>query len=71
VVSKGPEMVEIPRDGVIAAGVDDATQTLEDLGLVVDVEKDPTYLGLGYVLRTDPSPGTSVPKGSTVIIYLI
>ena len=71
VVSRGPELVEVPGDGVIAAGVDDARATLESLGFVVKVRNDPTYLGLGYVLRTDPEPGTMAPKGSTVTLYLI
>ena len=71
VVSKGPELVEVPGDGVIAAGVDDARAKLESLGFVVKVRNDPTYLGLGYVLRMDPEPGTMAPKGSTVTLYLI
>lgn len=71
VVSKGPELVEVPADGVVAAGVEDATATLKALGLRVRVVEDRTYLGLGYVLRTDPRPGTAVPVGSTVTVYLI
>ena len=71
VVSQGPELVEIPRVGVIAAGVDSARETLEGLGFKVKVKKDEAYLGLGFVRRTDPSPGTLAPKGSTITLYLI
>lgn len=71
VVSRGPELVEVPRAGVIAAGVDDARQTLEDLGFKVRVREDEAYLGLGFVRRTDPPAGTMVPKGSTITLYLI
>jgi serine/threonine-protein kinase len=71
VVSLGPELVEVPSDGVIAAGVEDARATLRALGFRVRVREDDTYIGLGYVLRSDPEPGTSVPKGSFVTLYLI
>ncbi len=71
VVSLGPELVEIPRDGVIAAGVEAARATLRDLGFRVRVREDDTYIGLGFVLRTDPEPGESVPKGSVVTLYII
>jgi serine/threonine-protein kinase len=68
-VSLGPELVEVPD--VRASGVDDATAALEAAGFVVDVENAPGYLGLGFVFSTDPEAGTTLPKGSTVIIYLI
>ena len=71
IVSKGPEMVQIPRDGVIAAGVDAAKATLEGLGFVVKVEQAPDYLGLGFVKNTDPPAGSSVPKGSTITLFII
>jgi hypothetical protein len=29
------------------------------------------YLGLGYVSTVSPGEGESVPKGSTVTIYLV
>ena len=71
VVSKGPEMVTIPTDGIIAAGVEAATAKLEGLGFVVKTKKADGYLGLGFVQSTDPAPGTSVPKGSTITLFLI
>jgi beta-lactam-binding protein with PASTA domain len=68
-VSLGPELVEVPD--VVAYGVDDATATLQDAGFVVDVEESSGYIGLGYVFSMDPGAGTALPKGSTVIIYLV
>ncbi|MBE7323253.1 Stk1 family PASTA domain-containing Ser/Thr kinase [Nocardioides sp. Y6] len=68
-VSKGPELVEMPR--VIAQGKDSAEERLEALGFRVRVERSGQYLGLGFVLSTDPDAGTMVPKGSTVTLYLI
>lgn len=70
VVSKGPEMVEVPG-GLVASGVDAATAKLEALGFVVEVTNDPGYIGLGYVFRVDPGSGSMVPRGSTVTLYLI
>ena len=70
VVSRGPELVEVPG-GLVASGVDAATQQLEALGFVVEVENSSQYIGLGYVFRTDPRSGSMVPRGSTVTLYLI
>ncbi|MCW2757407.1 MAG: spk1, partial [Nocardioidaceae bacterium] len=69
VVSLGPELVQVPD--VTAYGLDDATSTLQGLGFNVDVENAPGYLGLGYVFSMSPDGGTSLPKGSTVTLYLI
>jgi beta-lactam-binding protein with PASTA domain/serine/threonine protein kinase len=68
-VSLGPELVPVPD--VVAYGVDDATATLQAAGFVVDVENSSGYIGLGYVFSMDPDAGTELPKGSTVIIYLV
>ena len=68
-VSLGPQLVEVPD--VQAHGVDDATATLQAAGFVVDVKQAPGYLGLQYVYSMDPAPGTMLPKGSTVTIYLV
>ncbi len=70
VVSKGPELVQVP-DGLRASGVDDARSKLEALGFKVSVVNSAEYLGLGYVLKTSPSSGDMVPKGSTITLYLI
>jgi len=69
VVSKGPELVEIPR--VKAMGVRAATARLEDLGFKVETEQTRGYLGLGYVYDVSPGEGESVAKGSTVTLYLV
>jgi serine/threonine-protein kinase len=66
VVSKGPELVTIPT---IANGtdVDQATRTLEALGLTVKV--DSRFGGLLHeVVGMDPKAGTQVRKGSQVTI---
>ncbi|WP_245155113.1 Stk1 family PASTA domain-containing Ser/Thr kinase [Nocardioides sp. 1609] len=69
VVSKGPEMVEVPRVNLF--GVEAAEQALRDAGLVPQRSEEDDYYGLGFVVRTDPAAGTSVPKGSTVTIYVV
>lgn len=70
VVSSGPELVEIPS-GLIASGVDAARSKLEAAGFEVDVENAIEYLGLGFVFRVSPGSGDTVPKGSTVTLYII
>jgi serine/threonine-protein kinase len=69
VVSKGPELVEVPR--VIAMGVDAATERLEALGFQVVVENSDSYIGVGFVFSTSPGAGDMVAKGSTITLYLI
>ncbi|WP_244242349.1 Stk1 family PASTA domain-containing Ser/Thr kinase [Nocardioides seonyuensis] len=69
VVSQGPELVEVPQTK--AMGVEAATDALEELGFVVRTEESGSYLGLGFVLDSDPSAGSMAPKGSTVTLFLI
>jgi beta-lactam-binding protein with PASTA domain/serine/threonine protein kinase len=69
VVSKGPELVEVPS--VRAQGVDAATATLEALGFHVVTERASGYLGLGFVFSQDPGGGEMAPKGSTITLSLI
>jgi serine/threonine-protein kinase len=69
VVSKGPELVEVPR--VRAMGVEAATELLEGLGFEVETEEADGYLGLGFVFSSDPGQGEDVPKGSTITLFLI
>ncbi|WP_241901614.1 Stk1 family PASTA domain-containing Ser/Thr kinase [Nocardioides houyundeii] len=69
VVSRGPELVEMPN--VVASGVDAAREQLEALGFDVETRESRTYIGLGFVLSTDPDAGESVPKGSTITLSLI
>ncbi|GAB2879436.1 Stk1 family PASTA domain-containing Ser/Thr kinase [Myroides odoratimimus subsp. xuanwuensis] len=70
VVSEGPELVEVPG-GLVASGVDAATEKLEAAGFEVDIKDHTDYLGLGYVFRVSPGSGDMVPKGSTITLYLI
>jgi serine/threonine-protein kinase len=69
-VSRGPELVEVPG-GLIASGVDAATEKLKALGFEVEVERANEYIGLGYVFKVDPGSGTMAPRGSTIKLYLI
>lgn len=69
VVSKGPELIEVPS--VRGQGVDAATETLEDLGFEVVTESAPGSLGLGFVFSQDPDGGSMVPVGSTITLSLI
>jgi serine/threonine-protein kinase len=69
VVSKGPELVEVPS--VRAQGVEAATARLEGLGFKVRTEQAAGYLGLGFVFSQDPGGGDEVPKGSTITLYLV
>jgi len=68
-VSKGPVMVSLPT--VIGAGVDEATQLMEDAGFAVRTEHSSLYVGLEYVVDTDPTEGSSAPKGTLVTLYLV
>ncbi len=71
VVSRGPELVEVPG-GLVASGVDSATAQLEELGFEVEVVRGgPGYIGLEYVFSVDPGSGTMVPRGSTITLTLV
>jgi serine/threonine-protein kinase len=65
VVSKGPEMVQVPN--VVGMSVEAASSTLTGMGLTPDVEN----YGPGKVVRAQAPPGgTSVRKGSKVTLFL-
>ena len=68
-VSKRPELVEVPR--VVAMGQSAAARKLEEAGFKVEFRESGTYLGLHYVLRSDPGAGTMAPKGSVITLYLV
>mgnify|MGYP000282982304 CR=1 FL=1 len=68
-VSKGPDLVEVPQ--VRAQGVESARQELEAAGFQVRTENSNQYLGLGFVLRSDPGAGTMAPRGSVITLYLV
>lgn len=65
IVSKGPEMVQVPD--VEGRTVEQASQILRDRGLVPDVRD---YAPGKTVLAQSPDSGTTVKKGSTVILFL-
>jgi serine/threonine-protein kinase len=71
VVSRGPELVEVPG-GLVASGVGSATEQLQELGFEVEVVRGgPGYIGLEYVFSVDPGSGTMVPRGSTITLTLV
>ncbi|HUF85161.1 MAG TPA: PASTA domain-containing protein [Acidimicrobiia bacterium] len=65
VVSKGPDLVEVPR--VQGRSLDEAVAAIEDAGLVVGDAFGPAN---GRPFITDPAAGTEVKRGATVDIYL-
>jgi beta-lactam-binding protein with PASTA domain len=69
VVSKGPVMVEVPN--VVGMGLDAATQRLESAGFQVSVRHSSMYIGVQYVVSTDPGRGSSARKGSTVTVNIV
>ncbi len=69
VVSKGPVMVTVPNTR--GMGVDAATQRLEAAGFRVRVQRSSLYVGVQYVVSSDPSGGSKAPKGSTVTISIV
>ncbi len=69
VVSKGPVMVEVPD--VVRMGVAEARERLETAGFRVVVRESSLYIGVQYVVSTDPSGGTMAPKGTTVIVSVV
>jgi serine/threonine-protein kinase len=69
VVSKGPVMVTVPD--VVRMGLGAATQTLEDAGFRVRVRRASLYIGVQYVVSTDPGGGTKAPRGSTVVVSVV
>jgi serine/threonine-protein kinase len=69
-VSKGPQMVEVPGD-LRGMGIEAARSALKSLGFDVELEKTDFYVGLGYVVGSDPSPGSMAPHGSTVTLKIV
>jgi serine/threonine-protein kinase len=69
-VSRGPQMVQIP-DNLRGMGIDAARSALESLGFHVEIEKTDYYVGLGYVVGSDPDQGSMAPHGSTVTLMIV
>ena len=68
-VSKGPVMVTVPS-GLRGMGADNAAAKVREAGLE-PVFKRLVNGGFGMVLSVEPGEGTSVRKGSTVVINLV
>ena len=69
VVSKGPVMVEVPD--VVRMGLADAEDRLTAAGFKIEVRHSSVYIGVQYVVSTDPGGGSMAPKGSTVIVTIV
>jgi eukaryotic-like serine/threonine-protein kinase len=69
VVSKGPELVQIPP--VNGMRTKDAKDELESLGFHVEVEHNALFVGANYVVGSNPSQGSMAPQGSTVILSIV
>ena len=69
VVSKGPVLVAVPN--VRGMGLQAATERLQAAGFQVQVRHASLYVGVMYVVGTDPSGGTMARKGSTVIVSIV
>jgi beta-lactam-binding protein with PASTA domain len=67
VVSEGRPLVEVPF--VLNQQKGEARQTLEGQDFEVDLQERESDEPQGQVIETDPPPGTSVPQGSTVVVY--
>ena len=70
VVSKGPQMAEMPN--IIGFTQDSAVKELEARGLVVScfmVVNDGSYAS-GCVVRTSEEPGTKVEVGTVITVYI-
>ncbi len=68
VVSKGPELFEVPN--VMRNGVGSATETLQAAGFKVKVVHAATYFGLGFVVGQEPGGGSKQPKGTTIVLTI-
>jgi serine/threonine-protein kinase len=66
VVSRGPDLVEVPR--VVGLTVEEASETLTDAGFEVEVEG--RFRPGREVTRQTPAAGSRVPRGSVVTIRL-
>jgi beta-lactam-binding protein with PASTA domain/serine/threonine protein kinase len=69
-VSKGPPLVQVPG-GLRTMTVSAARQLLVGLGFHVRVQRTDFYVGLNYVVGSDPDPGSYARKGSTIILKIV
>ncbi len=69
VVSKGPELFEIPA--VRGKRTDDARDLLRDAGFKVKVERSALFVGANIVVGVNPTAGTRVPRGTEVTLVIV
>ena len=69
VVSKGPVLVEVPN--VRGMGLEAAEGKLRAAGFAVEVRRASLYVGVQYVVSTDPAGGTKAKKGSTIVVSIV
>jgi len=69
VVSKGPQLVEVPS--VTGAGLTDARAELAAADFAVRERQSELYTGLGFVVQQSPAGGTLAPARSRVVIFLV
>ena len=62
VVSKGPVLVEVPD--VVRMGLADAAGPLEAAGFQVEVRHSSVYIGVQYVVATDPAAAPWRPRAA-------
>ena len=62
-------LVAVPN--VKGMGLQAATDRLTAAGFAVQVRHASLYVGVQYVVGTDPSSGTMARKGSTVIVSIV
>lgn len=68
-VSRGPEMVEVPR--VRGRRLTVVRKELKAAGFKIRTVKADYYIGAGYVLKSSPKAGSKVRKGSTITITVV
>ena len=68
--SLGPVLVTVPN--VRAMGVKAAEQVMEDAGFKTRVRAAAVnYIGVGFVVSTDPKARSQAPKGSTITLFVV
>ena len=68
--SLGPVLVPVPN--VRSMGVRAAEQVMTEAGFKTKVRAAPVnYLGLGFVVYTDPRARREAPKGSTITLFVV
>ena len=67
-LSKGKQMVEI--EDVAGKQFKVAKKVLEEQGFVVQTKYESNELASDYVIKTEPSAGTSFAQGDTITVYI-